>query len=81
MARLPAGSRAGAQAGVSAWPGRTLHAARCGSLNRAPFGAAQLEESHRFGLGRMGTPDEVGYLALFLVSREASFINGQVIEA
>lgn len=31
------------------------------------------------GLGRKGTPMEVAYLALFLTSRESSFINGQAI--
>lgn len=31
------------------------------------------------GLGRKGTPMEVAYLALFLTSRESSFVNGQAI--
>jgi len=29
-------------------------------------------------IGRVGQPDEIGYLALYLASDEASFVTGQV---
>jgi NAD(P)-dependent dehydrogenase (short-subunit alcohol dehydrogenase family) len=42
-------------------------------LNRASI--ASLAEAYQ-PIGRMGTPEEVGYLALYLCSDEAAFVTG-----
>lgn len=34
----------------------------------------------RTALGRLGTPDDIGNLAVFLSTDEASFVTGQEIE-
>ena len=44
--------------------GRTLDAVRESFVERQP-------------MGRLGTPEEVAWLALFLASDEASYITGQ----
>jgi 2-keto-3-deoxy-L-fuconate dehydrogenase len=49
---------------VSQESGRTLDAVRASFVERQP-------------MGRLGTPEEVAWLALFLASDEASYITGQ----
>jgi dehydrogenase/reductase SDR family protein 4 len=57
-------------------------------LVKTDFSAYLWEDERRRGgilvqqaIPRLGEPDEIGYLALFLASAEASFITGQVFTA
>jgi NAD(P)-dependent dehydrogenase (short-subunit alcohol dehydrogenase family) len=50
----------------------SIETARMHGLDEATFGA-------RNGMGRVGQPDEIGHIVLFLASDAASFLSGQTI--
>jgi NAD(P)-dependent dehydrogenase (short-subunit alcohol dehydrogenase family) len=50
------------------------------AMNLTDADLPQLEKALKLPAGRLGTPDDLGAAALFLVSPAATWITGQVLQ-
>ena len=70
-----------AQALEVAASGITVNAVGPGWIGTASSSPAEIAAGKAAPIGRPGTPDEIGQVAVFLASEEASFVTGQLIVA
>lgn len=59
--------------------GITVNCIGPGWIQTGSSSAAEITAGHHTPVGRPGTPDEIGHVALFLASEEASYLTGQMI--
>lgn len=59
--------------------GVTANCIAPGWIQTGSSSAAEIEAGHHTPLGRPGRPEEVGHVAVFLASEEASYVTGQMI--
>ncbi|HRX37226.1 MAG TPA: SDR family NAD(P)-dependent oxidoreductase [Aestuariivirga sp.] len=59
--------------------GVTVNCVGPGWIQTASSSEAEITAGHHTPIGRPGTPDEVGHVAVFLASEEASYVTGQML--
>ena len=64
---------------IEAGPHVTVNCIGPGWIKTSATEEADILAGNQTPAGRPGTPDEVGHVAVFLASEEASYITGQLI--